>query len=52
MTTLFVLCKEVVLLGPQVLSFEDRFSRICPYLGESTIRGSPVASDVTCEGLI
>ena len=27
-------------MGPQVLSFVERFIILCPYLGESTIRGS------------
>ena len=30
------------ILGPQAVSFVERLILLCPYLGESTIRGSSV----------
>ena len=32
-------CIVGIILGPQVMSFVERFVILCPYLGESTIRG-------------
>ena len=31
-----------IILGPQAVSFVERFIILCPYLGESTVRGSTV----------
>ena len=36
------------ILGPQVISFVERFIVLCPYLGKSTIRGS--TADCTQHG--
>ena len=35
-------CILGIILGPQVVSFVERLIMQCPYLGESTIRGSTV----------
>ena len=35
-------CIVVIILGPQVMSFVERFIILCPYLGEFTIGGSTV----------
>ena len=35
-------CIAGIILGPQVVSFVERFIILCPHLGESTIGGSTV----------
>ena len=39
-------CIVGIMLRPQVVSFVERFITLCPYLGESTIRGSTLLCTV------
>ena len=40
-------CIVDIILGPQAVPFLERFIVLCPYLGESTIRGSTVLRPTT-----
>ena len=44
-------CILGIILGPQVMSFVERFIILCPYLGEPAIRGSTASHTLsyTCK---